>query len=77
MAEAAAAFNQDPLGWVLGGGEDHALLATFPAGGDLPEGFTVVGAVHARGRPACSWTARRTRATRGTTTSPARGGRSC
>jgi thiamine-monophosphate kinase len=45
VAEAAAAFNADPLVWVLTGGEDHALLATFPAGTALPEGFRAVGAV--------------------------------
>ncbi len=33
------------LGWVLGGGEDHGLLATFPADVDLPEGFRAVGRV--------------------------------
>lgn len=32
----------------LGGGEDHALLATFPAGA-VPEGFRVIGAVAPRG----------------------------
>ena len=51
VAEAAAAFNADPLGWVLGGGDDHALLATFPAGRVLPEGFVAIGAVSA-GDPA-------------------------
>lgn len=40
----AAAYNLDPLTWVLSGGDDHALLATFPAGG-LPEGFTAIGRV--------------------------------
>jgi thiamine-monophosphate kinase len=30
---------------VLGGGDDHAILATFPSGTDLPEGFTRVGTV--------------------------------
>ncbi len=32
---------------VLGGGEEHSLLATFPAGSTVPEGFRVVGAVRA------------------------------
>lgn len=32
----------------LRGGEDHALLATFPASVTLPDGFRVVGAVRAR-----------------------------
>ena len=29
--------------FVLGGGDDHALLATFPAGTALPEGWHAVG----------------------------------
>lgn len=33
----------------LGGGEDHALLAAFPAGLALPAGFTHLGTVTARG----------------------------
>jgi thiamine-monophosphate kinase len=33
----------------LAGGEDHALLATFPGGRALPHGFTRIGSVHARG----------------------------
>jgi len=35
----------DPLQFVLGGGDDHALLATFPADATLPEGFAVIGTV--------------------------------
>jgi len=45
VGEAAAAFNADPLVWVLGGGDDHALLATFPSGTTLPEGFVAIGEV--------------------------------
>ena len=45
VASAAAAFNADPLVWVLTGGEDHAVAATFPAGAVLPEGFTAIGVV--------------------------------
>jgi thiamine-monophosphate kinase len=41
----AAATGSDPLALVLGGGDDHALLATFPAGAALPEGWTVIGEV--------------------------------
>jgi thiamine-monophosphate kinase len=33
--------------WVLGGGEDHGLLATFPAGTGLPSGYRAVGTVRA------------------------------
>jgi thiamine-monophosphate kinase len=41
----AAALGADPLQFVLGGGDDHALLATFPPDADLPEGWRVIGAV--------------------------------
>lgn len=36
--------------WVLTGGEDHGLLATFPAGAALPAPFRAVGRVRAVGR---------------------------
>lgn len=42
----AAKVGADPLNWVLGGGEDHGLLATFPADAVLPEGFQRLGTVH-------------------------------
>ena len=45
LAAVAAAYGTDPLGWLLTGGEDHALAATFPASAQLPEGFGVVGRV--------------------------------
>ena len=47
MQAAAAAYNVNPIEWMLSGGEDHALLATFPAGSSIPSGFTMVGAVGA------------------------------
>ncbi len=40
-----AALNSDPVHLVLGGGDDHALLATFPDSGAVPDGWTVVGEV--------------------------------
>jgi thiamine-monophosphate kinase len=40
----AAATGAEPLSFVLGGGDDHALLATFPSP-DVPEGWTVIGSV--------------------------------
>jgi thiamine-monophosphate kinase len=40
-----AALGADPLGFVLTGGDDHALLATFASAADVPEGWTVVGRV--------------------------------
>ncbi|MEX0426487.1 thiamine-phosphate kinase [Nocardioides sp. DS6] len=44
----ASATGADPLTFVLGGGDDHALLGTFPADAALPEGWTVIGAVGER-----------------------------
>ncbi|MDY7086800.1 MAG: thiamine-phosphate kinase [Actinomycetota bacterium] len=46
MRDAAAALGVDPLQWILAGGDDHALAATFPPGVELPAGWTVVGKVH-------------------------------
>lgn len=40
-----AALGADPMQFILGGGDDHALLATFPAATSVPEGWTVIGAV--------------------------------
>jgi thiamine-monophosphate kinase len=39
-----AATGADPISFILGGGEDHALLATFPSA-DVPEGWIVIGSV--------------------------------
>jgi thiamine-monophosphate kinase len=48
LPEAAAALGgADWLGWVLTGGEDHSLAATFPAGTKLPERWPVIGTVSA------------------------------
>ena len=49
----ASATGADPLTFVLGGGEDHGLLATFPAdvaSAALPEGWTVIGTVAEQGQ---------------------------
>ncbi len=43
----AAALGTEPLEFVLAGGDDHALLATFPAEVDLPDGWRPVGIVTA------------------------------
>ncbi len=40
-----AALGADPVGFVLGGGDDHALVATFPAEAALPDGWSVIGTV--------------------------------
>jgi len=48
LAAAAAALGlPGPLEWMLTGGEDHALAATFPPGISLPDGWTVAGHVRA------------------------------
>lgn len=47
---AAAVGGGDPLAFILSGGDDHALAATF-APDDVPEGWTVIGSV-AQGEPA-------------------------
>lgn len=47
LAAAADAVDGDPMAWVLGGGEDHGLLATFPADVQLPPGFAAIGSVEA------------------------------
>jgi thiamine-monophosphate kinase len=61
LQHVASALGGDPLAWVLTGGEDHALLATFPADAELPDGWTAIGtvrpprqnpAVFVSGRPA-------------------------
>jgi thiamine-monophosphate kinase len=46
MRDVARALGADPLNWVLTGGEDHALVATFPAGTALPARWRVIGRVH-------------------------------
>ncbi len=48
LTPAAQVTGTDPMEWVLHGGEDFGLLATFPAGAELPEEFTVIGTVTAR-----------------------------
>jgi thiamine-monophosphate kinase len=40
-----AALGADPLRFVLTGGDDHALVATFPSGASLPDGWTAIGEV--------------------------------
>ncbi len=47
LHQVGAALGVDPLAWVLTGGEDHALVATFPSGTALPGGWLAVGTVRA------------------------------
>jgi len=43
LESAAARLGADWRDWSLGGGEDHALAATFPPEATLPAGWTVIG----------------------------------
>ena len=45
LQAAASAYNVDPRIWMLTGGDDHALVACFPAKKKLPSGFTAIGVV--------------------------------
>ena len=45
MRDAAGALGVDPYTWILTGGDDHALAATFPAGTELPDTWLTIGAV--------------------------------
>ena len=45
MRDASSALGVDPFGWVLTGGDDHPIVATFPATVTLPERWRVVGRV--------------------------------
>jgi thiamine-monophosphate kinase len=49
LVDVASALGADPRHWVLTGGEDHALVATFPDPRGIPEGWTTIGTV-TRGR---------------------------
>jgi thiamine-monophosphate kinase len=49
LVDVGAALGVDPMHWLLTGGEDHALAATFP--GEVPEGWTPIGTVR-EGDPA-------------------------
>lgn len=48
---AAAAYNVDPRIWMLTGGDDHAVVACFPAKKRLPKGFVRIGTVTEDGAP--------------------------
>ena len=45
VAAVASAYGVDPLAWVLGGGHDHAFVATFAPKKRLPKGFVPIGSV--------------------------------
>ena len=45
MRAVGAALGANPMRFILTGGDDHALVATFPAGTHLPDGWTRIGEV--------------------------------
>jgi thiamine-monophosphate kinase len=45
MRDAASALGVDAYAWILAGGDDHALAATFPPDVELPDGWRVIGSV--------------------------------
>jgi len=47
LVAVGAALGVDPMQFVLAGGEDHPLVATFPSSAKLPQGFRAIGAVTA------------------------------
>jgi thiamine-monophosphate kinase len=51
LQQVGSALGTDPLAWVLTGGEDHALIATFPPRAALPVGWTPIGQVRKGRRP--------------------------
>lgn len=45
LVDVGTALGADPVHWVLTGGEDHALAATFPEPAAVPEGWRTIGTV--------------------------------
>jgi thiamine-monophosphate kinase len=45
LVDVGSALGANPRHWVLTGGEDHALVATFPEPADVPEGWVTIGTV--------------------------------
>ena len=45
LEEAARAIDANEKDWVIGGGEDHSLLATFPSDAQIPRAFKPIGVV--------------------------------
>lgn len=49
LEEPAMAIGANPFDWVIDGGEDHGLLATFPRDAKLPRAFKPIGEVLKKG----------------------------
>lgn len=45
LLEVASALGKDANAWVLTGGEDHALAATFPSAAEVPDGWRMIGSI--------------------------------
>jgi thiamine-monophosphate kinase len=45
LVDVGTALGANPVHWVLTGGEDHALVATFPEPAAVPEGWRTIGTV--------------------------------
>ena len=45
LKDVSSALNADPMAWVLGGGDDYALVATFPNSTRLRDPWHVIGMV--------------------------------
>jgi thiamine-monophosphate kinase len=45
LRDVGAALNVDPMLWILTGGDDYALAATFPNGTPVPDTWRVIGLV--------------------------------
>jgi thiamine-monophosphate kinase len=45
LVDVGTALGADPVHWVLTGGEDHALAATFPEPAAVPDGWRTIGTV--------------------------------
>lgn len=43
LTEVASALGKNALDWLLTGGDDHPLVATFPAGSTMPPGWRKIG----------------------------------
>ena len=52
LDSASLGHDESGIAWALEGGEDHALLAAFPAGASLQDGFRAIGRVVERGAAA-------------------------
>lgn len=50
LIEAALGIGEDPMEWVLTGGDDHAFLATINSDKPIPTGFRIIGEVF-KGEP--------------------------